>query len=174
MCRMTTTTDDPRRAAASLRPGDHIVLNTGIHEVRHVERTNTGLALLLKQNGNVCCRVVSVDNTVQVATPEEVAAARGQLVRARLIEDLGNLADLLGRPAVVPIGEHTSLYVSIPLEEPERLDEIATYLGVQVRSNDHTGRPLPYSTVQFPPALDIEEPLPLLVEFQARNPEYDR
>jgi hypothetical protein len=167
----TTTTPDP--TSAELRPGQHVEIAEGVLQVRHVEPMHGGYAVMLKSAGRVTVRQVEAVHRWRVASADAVAAAQGAEVRTRLHEDLQAFLELVGRKDVLPVGPDTSLYLTYQVPDYLALRNLADYLGVQIRDTDHHGKPRTYATVQFPPALDIEGPMPFLVEFMCKNPDYD-
>lgn len=165
------------RSTPELRPGrDIVMLSEAVMDVCHVEPCDGTYAVMLKHNGKVTIRQVEADHPWRLATEQEINAARSNHVRRRLHDGLTMLLDLLQRPDIVPVQPDTALYVNFPVPDRAALDLIATYTGVQVRTNHPDGRPSYQMSVTFPPRAEQDEgyigAAPFTVEFTCPNPEY--
>lgn len=166
------------RSTPELRRGDAVVLAETVMDVRHVEPCDGMYAVMLKHNGKATVRQVEADHPWRLATKQEIDAARSHHVRGRIHEGLTMLLDLLQRPDVVPVQPDTALFIGFPVPDRAALDLIATYTGVQVRTQHPNGKPMYQMSVTFPPRAEQDEgyigAAPFTVEFTCPNPEYDQ
>lgn len=133
--------------AGKLRDGAHIIIvidghEIAVAEVRHVEPTTTGVAVMLA-GGDVHRWVAS--KQIQLATDEQVATARRERERTERIHALESFVDWLynhpDMPAPGTIRAQASLYGPW-LDQLAVIERAADAIGVQVeRKKAYDSRP---------------------------------